>query len=336
MELNAEELSLLERWLEDESFIHWAKNDHSADVASWEQYLSRHPQHRELAKAGRQLLVGVPFREIPQNAQRRQQALSQLIDALDQNPSVKPVPRRRSIATYWPAAAAVALLLLASGWLYYQYSYNPEIVLATAYGQTITTTLPDSSVVILNANSALRYRRRTPRLVHLAGEAFFEVKKKPTTGQEFQVFTEDLTVTVLGTSFNVNSRNEQTRVFLEEGRVNLQLANPAADTLHMVPGELVSYSKKSNERPEKRHEDASENTSWKEGVLLFANTPLREVLDEIEAIYGLQFEFSDPALQEQVFQGGVPIRDLEITLNTLRETFGLEISQKGDVYLIDQ
>ena len=71
--------------------------------------------------------------------------------------------------------------------------------------------LPDGSAVTLNANSKLQYYTHSARKVWLEGEAFFEVKKIPETAEPFQVVTNDLTITVLGTTFNVNSRNEQTK-----------------------------------------------------------------------------------------------------------------------------
>lgn len=236
----------------------------------------------------------------------------------------------------WPAAASVALLILASSLIYFQFIHNPEVLLATGFGQTLHATLPDSSEIVLNANSTLRYKKKMSRKVWLSGEAFFEIRKKSQTHENFQVFTNDLTITVLGTTFNVNSRNEQTRVFLEEGKVNLQLEDPERQIIEMAPGDLVSYSKKQNKVLENHQDDSLENTSWKEGVLLFADTPLPQALSQIADIYGVQFEIIDPVLEEKILSGGTPIRDLEITLQTLQEVFAINITKKDGKYLIDQ
>lgn len=227
--------------------------------------------------------------------------------------------------------------MLVSGLVYYQFFYHTEILLATTYGQQLETQLPDGSKVTLNANSSLKYHSRDPRKVWLQGEAFFEVKKKPKTGADFQVITEDLTVNVLGTSFNVNTRNDKTKVFLEEGKVRLKVDNPAKDLIEMDPGDLITYSKKQNKLKENRkNASALENTYWKEGTLMFNNTPLPQALYEIEDIYGIQFVLQSEELNKEAISGGVPIKDLDVTLQSLREVYGIRIRSEGKRYFIDK
>ena len=116
---------------------------------------------------------------------------------------------------------------------------------STTFGEWKTITLPDGSVVELNANSLLtitkHWSENNNRTVWLTGEAFFKVKKIPSTKCKFIVKTKDLKVEILGTSFNVNSRFDQTEVFLEEGKVKLYLGNTKE---YMAPGEFIAFSKK--------------------------------------------------------------------------------------------
>ena len=159
----------------------------------------------------------------------------------------------------------------------------------------------------------------------------------PETNAKFQVLTEDLTVNVLGTSFNVNTRNDQTKVFLEEGKVRLKVDNPDTDFVEMDPGDLIAYSKKQNKLKENRKNASSlENASWKEGTLIFNDTSLPHALYEIEDIYGIHFVLQSEELKEESISGGVPIKDLNVTLRTLSEVYGIKIRSEGKRYFIDE
>ena len=340
MNLNDEQKELLEQWLEDPSFINWALQRDEKDASKWEHYFNDHPHHWEMAKEGRTLLLGIPFQDIPVEPTAGQEALSQLMNRLEESPAehIQP-PETKTVSLWksWRVAASIAIFMLVSGFVYFQYFYHTEIMLATTYGQQLETHLPDGSKVTLNANSNLRYHTRDPRKVWLEGEAFFEVKKMLETDADFQVLTQDLTVKVLGTSFNVNTRNDQTKVFLEEGKVKLKVDNPATDFIEMDPGDLIAYSKKQNKLKENRkNASALENVSWKEGTLIFNATPLPYALYEIEDIYGIQFVLQSEELKEEIISGGVPIKDLNVTLQTLSEVYGIRIRSEGKRYFIDE
>lgn len=338
MNLDKEQLTLLEEWLKDPSFVHWAKQEDDADVAHWEHYFNVHPQHWELGKIGRSLAKGVPFSAVPSDPSGGRRALDNLLHRLEQKrgeqaqpPKIKKLKTRR---LRW-VAACMALLISIGGGTYFAFFYNPKVVLSTVYGQQYETMLPDSSVVHLNANSQVVYYRRNPRKVWLQGEAFFQIKKQPLTNARFQVITSDLAVTVLGTAFNVNARNEQTEVFLEEGKVSLEMAGEKRPSIEMEPGDVVAFSVKKGNLEENAKDDSSlEVASWREGALIFNATPLSEALFEIEDIYGIQFVIQTEELLDETITGGVPISDLEITLETLRNVYGLQMKTAGKRYLI--
>lgn len=83
-----------------------------------------------------------------------------------------------------------------------------------------TVEFPDGSIAFLNASSSVRYDEDfTSRMVSQTGEVFYEVKKED---EPFVVITEVGMVQVLGTKFNVNSRNDQLEVDVEEGSVEVK------------------------------------------------------------------------------------------------------------------
>lgn len=334
--MNLSESELLEKWLADKSFVNWVKNANEAHVRQWESYFEQHPESKELGALGKFAVVNLSTKNTQEDTIRSKAAYKRLRKTLDNRTSKKQAP---VIPFYkkWQSAAAVLLIMSVGLWGYFQFNNTPnQIIIASDYGETQRITLEDNSKIVLNANSTLRYNKDQPRQVWLKGEAFFEVAKKSTTNENFQVFTNDLTVEVLGTVFNVKNRNDQTKVFLEEGKVMLSMAKQQGNTIEMAPGDLVSYSKKQQKVIEKRTAKAIDNTSWKNGVIRFREASLSEALDEISAIYGIQFVIKEKEKNEQLLSGGVPIHNLSITLATLNEVYGLAIEQQGAVYLVER
>jgi ferric-dicitrate binding protein FerR (iron transport regulator) len=335
---NEEDWDMLDKWMEDPSFINWAEHTNMKHVAKWEHYLNRYPQHWELAKKGKMLILGISFKEVAAINHESEKALKSLLDTLqnDLGKDKKTLSKKRTRAyRFWKFAASVAAILLISAGIYWYQIHNPQIVLATNFGHQLETILPDESVVTLNANSKLRYYKQDSRKVWLEGEAYFVIKKKPETGEEFQIITKDLNVTVLGTSFNVNTRNDQTEVLLEEGKVSLAVADQKQTRIEMNPGDLITYSKKSNLLEEKRgNAPALETAAWKKGALIFKNSSLVDALFEMEDIYGIQFVIQTEELKEETISGGIPIKDLQVTLKTLTEIYGIQMQVTGNRYFI--
>ena len=236
------------------------------------------------------------------------------------------------------AVAATIALLLCGGLLYF---YLPsslgdsQQVYSTAYGETQHILLPDSSSVVLNANSTLTISSDWPdesqpaenqmREVWLEGEAFFDVKKmaNPT---RFIVHTTDLKVEVLGTRFDVNSRQEKTRVVLDEGKVNLLTRNQPE--LVMKQAELVELSKE-HARFQKKLVNPESYISWRHDELIFEATPITEIIDILTYNYGYQVVIRDNTVsQEMIFTGNAPANDITLLLEMLSETFDISISQQ--------
>lgn len=140
---------------------------------------------------------------------------------------VKTMNRRFTWVRYVAAAMILAIavritLYLVNG----SDTGSPENIRVATANITQTDTLPDGSIVTLNRHSALTYPnrfKRNGRAVSLQGEAFFHVtpdKEKP-----FTVTINDVTVTVLGTSFNIKSDGQKTEVIVETGLVRVTKAD---------------------------------------------------------------------------------------------------------------
>ncbi len=234
-------------------------------------------------------------------------------------------------------AASLAGILLVAGLAYWLLVVPREVTYASDYGQTRTVALPDGSRVVLNGNSRIRlvndWGTDRPRTVQLEGEAFFSVVHTR-SHQPFVVRTSDrFAVQVLGTQFNVSSRQSGTRVILNEGRIALDLRDaraPAAQARKVVmqPGELVEF-KEDPTAYTRRMVNAELFSAWTDNKLILQNTSLREIITVLEESYGFRVRVTDPQLLAQQGSGSIPTDDPEVLLATIAEVFDLQMNRNG-------
>jgi transmembrane sensor len=129
----------------------------------------------------------------------------------------RPIPVRK-LYTRWLQAAAAVLVIAAGSWAawYYGRTQSNEWITLKAYEKTINHTLPDGSVIQLNKHSKISYSGRT---VRLNGEAFFKVVHN--SAKPFKVYTHDVSITDIGTAFNVRSAGDKVEVIVESGIVSV-------------------------------------------------------------------------------------------------------------------
>lgn len=236
----------------------------------------------------------------------------------------------------WRAAAAVVLLMMVSGVLYWNASRFIEV--HTDYGERIADTLPDKSIVTLNGNSVLRYHKgwdnKHTREVWIDGEGFFAVQHT-VNHQKFVVHASDqLNVEVLGTKFNVKSREKKSEVMLTEGKVKLDMQNTRAkaSSVFLAPGELATLG--TDNRLSKRTVKQKQYTSWLQYTMYFDRTTLRDVAVLLKDTYGLDVVFDDATLQDRELSGEISSASINDILYAIAETFDLNVTRDGtSVYI---
>ncbi len=240
---------------------------------------------------------------------------------------------------YLSIAASVALLLLTGiiladkepeqGLVYYETTAVPDA--------KTKITLPDSSVVWLNANACLRYPREfsgQARQVEIKGEAFFEVRKDEK--KPFIVRTDGIGIRVLGTTFNVDAEPEKTAVTLITGKIGLYKntnQSPTADQI-LSPGERAVFYKPDNTlkvstiRPES-------TTSWITGKFIFRDSPLEEIMQELQRAFHVKIYVEDEELARQTFNADFTAKEtLDEILSILQISARYRIEkQKGEIFL---
>ena len=181
---------------------------------------------------------------------------------------------------------------------------------------TTSLTLSDGTVVFLNSESRLTYPSHfngDTRNVTLQGEAYFEVAKNPE--KRFIVSTSHQSqIEVLGTHFNVEAYEDEPDVSttLVEGQVCFHFSDKDYLTKKVVmkPGQRLVYSSTNGDVQLYATSCLSE-TAWKDGKIIFNNTPLDAALRMLEKRFNVTFKLKNARLKTNAFTGTFTEQRLE-------------------------
>lgn len=234
--------------------------------------------------------------EVPR-AQSKEEAWKELqkkVNLQESTDDKKVVPIWKRLAVPVAAAASIALLL------WFVLMPNAEIVNhVTLAGDHSEVELPDGSSVILNASSTLEYDKASwaeNRELTITGEAFFEVEK----GSNFTVNTENGSVNVLGTSFNVFNRDNVLEVACYTGKVKVDCS---AGSESIVPGQCAI----SDTRKMQLVDFDPAQKDWRTGHYSYDGVPLDRVLKEVALQYNLDIKYEDKV--DRQFYGSFRVSD---------------------------
>ncbi|GAB3262430.1 hypothetical protein GCM10027347_28110 [Larkinella harenae] len=276
-------------------------------------------------------------RVFPQYAAEEEQALKVSLQELDawQQPALPLThPGRNRFPFRWLSVAAAVVLVLGAGlWLGRNFLFYQT--LETAYGEVREYMLPDSSVVVLNAHSSLRYTRfgfgTQGRRVELTGEANFRVRHMPDHQRFVVKMANNVEVVVLGTDFSVYSRPGGTRVVLNEGRVRVQQTNrPQANPVLMQPGDQVRLEA-DGKLSMRRVPHPSRADDWRDNRFVFDHTTMPEIAQLLQDNYGLQLSMADSTLAQRTVSGTFQAKTAQDMLQVLAELLEVNYRQQENI-----
>ncbi len=180
--------------------------------------------------------------------------------------------------------------------------------------------LPDSSVVWLNSGTTLTYNNDYAvgnRDLSVKGEAYFDVRKNrkiPLT-----VTCDELKVKVLGTKFNISAYPEdhQITVALESGAVELLHTKNKSFSYKLNPGEMARYSIASKDMTVEKA-NVADFTVWKDGLLVFKDTPMAEVIKRLERKFNVEMIVGNSSVYEPAFNATFKDENLAEVLDYIR------------------
>ncbi|BDD05773.1 FecR family protein [Aureibacter tunicatorum] len=211
-------------------------------------------------------------------------------------------------------AAAIALVAV-SVFVFNNYNQNNDQFYATLKGEKYTMFLPDSSKVIINANSRIAYNQKTwdkERNVKLSGEAIFEVKK----GSAFTVSSDLGSVSVLGTKFDVNSRDSIFEVECYSGKVKVK---SKGDEKILTKGKATQLH--DGKLAEAFDINIEKSSAWVNGNFYFQSESLNKVINVIENQFNVTV--STDVSTGQLYTGHFTDKNLEQALDLVCIPMGL-------------
>ncbi|MFB0496132.1 transmembrane sensor [Mucilaginibacter sp. OAE612] len=213
----------------------------------------------------------------------------------------------RSMWFSYRIAASILLLCCSAALIYFL--RNPATIVPETYttlsthnGEIRKLTLPDSSVVWLNAQSRVRIPSnfdKTIRQVYLdEGEAYFEVKHN--VHKPFRVITAPLQVQVLGTSFNINAYHSlsHVKITVVTGKVGVSKSTKLLSFL--TPGQELSYTTDDGTFEQKKV-DAGQSQSWKDGDTYLNRVKFEELSLVFKNLYGLTLKAGSKRVHDYLF-----------------------------------
>lgn len=201
----------------------------------------------------------------------------------------------------------------------------------TATGEQKTVTLSDGSILKMNVSSSVSVcmTKKFRRVEMKNGEVFFTVKPDP--GRPFEVQTSQGTVRVLGTAFNVRIRKGPMTVDVDHGRVQVQSAprgpgDMRIRTVTVIAGQGADIDASGRLEPV-RTSDIQQVLAWQQYQVVFQNTLLSSVLQELALYHNVSIKLAREDLGKKRISGTFDMHNLEQTLGIIITAASLKKEQ---------
>ncbi|MEM9389147.1 MAG: FecR domain-containing protein [Bacteroidota bacterium] len=212
--------------------------------------------------------------------------------ASDMRPDAqKAVPLYRKALPYAAAVALLMVLGISSYFLSNSIKSTTEAEWAayrtveTKRGQKRTVTLPDGSTIRMNYETEVRVPAKfegDQRVVYLTGHAHFDVARDE--ARPFIIYTEDTKTEVLGTSFDINTKDDgATEIIVTSGKVAFSKKNKEDHQVTLSVNSRALLN--TNDKIETSEVDARKLTAWKDNRLVFEFQTLSEIIEVLEPWY---------------------------------------------------
>ncbi len=284
--------------------------------------------------------------------------------------------KKRFLTTAFRYAAIFLIAFAAGGLLFYQFGQNSSLIpalgkteLVVPLGSRASFTLSDGTVVTLNAGSTLRTDTRfgiRDRIVELEGEGYFKVAEDKLN--PFIVKTSYLTVTAMGTEFNVKAYSDDKTIetTLVNGSVKIEPVSEkgSGEITILQPNQKLTFYKEepgvednqaipsgipgSEVKPAKVQgtatavkllkEDVNVEpvVSWKESRWIFENQSLSQIAVDLERRFDVKMQFKSERLRSYRFTGTILAEPIEQVLEVLSITSPISFNISGREVILSE
>lgn len=334
----------IEEFLFDESFRRFALKGAPRDKAYWEAYIYVHPEAYQNIHRAKEIISFISDKKSipswPAEAREVYETLKSRIET--ENLRQQLINRKKQLTQLAWAASFLLIIGITAFFVFLKHQKNQFTNLAeepakvfrviSPEGQRSNLQLPDGTKVWLNGGSEFTYPSsfsENHREVTIKGEAYFSVTHTKNDDPFFVRISDNLTVKVLGTEFNVKCYAEDNHIVttLIKGKIRLIKKDPGqkvAEELELLPNEKVTYYK-DNKRMEiaqlgslpikikpdgivktgkqKEKEEIETITAWKDDALVFDDETFENIARRMERWFGMKIVIEAPVLRKERFTG---------------------------------
>ncbi|MDH6306052.1 hypothetical protein M2459_002804 [Parabacteroides sp. PF5-5] len=208
-------------------------------------------------------------------------------------------------------------------------TYNQLIV---PMGKRSMLTFSEGSKIWVNAGTRIVYPTtfdKKKREIFVDGEAFLDVSRDDKC--PFIVKTKDLSIKVLGTSFNIMAYEKDSvqNIVLVSGSVKINSSNK--EETHLSPNQMYTYSNNSYQVKTVNIED---HILWKSGIYQYNSEALEIILKRLSRYYGKEIKCtSETSLLK--CSGKLDLKDdLQLVLEGISKTAPIKYEIIDEAYLI--
>jgi transmembrane sensor len=231
----------------------------------------------------------------------------------------------------WISLAASILLICSLGYYFLAY---PDYQLITTDENAKTIALPDGTVVNLNASTSIKYSRRyfeqDRKLELLKGEAFVKVIKH--IGSQFHVVLGDVDARDIGTSFNLQKTDRNIKVIVEEGKVSMTHVD-SGEEIMLVSGKIGIYDLNTKVLHATDNPDTNYK-AWLDKKFVFKNSPLPEVISQLERVYQTSISIDGSGLKERKLTANLHYEKLDSVLAVISASLQCKTTKLKDTYIL--
>jgi transmembrane sensor len=257
--------------------------------------------------------------------------------------AAEPAPARSRWRLTVPVAIAAGVAVVAVTGLLLRGQHEPSIPpqQVAAAETNRAATLPDGSRVILSAQTSINvdFNGSRRNLDLSSGEGYFKVQHD--RNHPFVVHAGDISVTAIGTAFDVRSEPNRVTVTVEEGTV--EIAGSAftkaglPTTWRAEAGYQLTYS--SNGRTAMISSvDTSSALQWRSGELAYVWEPLGAVIEDLNRYSKHQVIIKDPAIATLRFTGTVFTASITDWVKAIEQAYAVraDTTPNGDIVLVQR
>lgn len=347
MNQNEEKINEL---LLDNRFVDWLVNPQSPYAEYWRQWIKAAPENAALAQEAKSFLLEMRLAETGRDQVHPEATTGPLWENIraaigDEATPVAPMrPHRR---WYWMAAAGLTGVVLLAGMLFVTRPARQqgplgslsagsqpaaELVRYNGGEKNELFFLPDGSKITLARGARISYNRLmsgNKREVSLVGEAFFDVAKNPQ--KPFYIYTQNMVIKVLGTSFRVTASAGHESVAVQTGKVSVYLKGQDLEQSAariLLPRQVCTYSAPSRELVTGTYTSKAKIAMDIDGrgEYNFEDASLDTVFSTLERMYAMPVHYDKKVFNNCFLTISLGNESLEEKLEVITKTVGASFS----------